>query len=404
MPYSDPTSNEHVFNQTVVAALHDLSDNHPFKSKVNNNKWLLQTELILYQSDRSKNASFSRGIIYGISGDSQVGLYTKQLNQSTADNKSLAEFIFDKYLEEVSQAVQSVHYALEPYPEDMKFLKKSAKIPIGTALVIDKRSFLKRIPSNVVQLFDYIIYNPLTRQSAEGGLFSNGIGWGVKLTTMLHSPFWETIYVDADTRFCSHPFELFDVLSISPIALARDVRTKVKFVRRSLKLDFNAGVVVYQKTDGVAKLMHEIFRILLNNVHHGDQSYWMDTMENAKAFGELRYHVLSPRFHLQPCKGDTGSCFIEGPVVIVHGRCWLTVKDPAGTRKFCRYLNKDLDTRLVRTNCNKLKVYKVESGDGLNSTLNTVPQFIQIQPQNNTQHDIEQKQKQFHVSTRSSHS
>ncbi|KAA8495538.1 hypothetical protein FVE85_1693 [Porphyridium purpureum] len=351
--FEDEEDGVHVFHHVLAhLSVPDTIVGNRLKNELLKDAWLFRESLIMYQSETAKKArnarntsdafvgaqvvssAFRLGIVYGVSGTSKVG--------GQGQNVSSEDSVFQKYMVEIAHSVQSLRLVL--------------KSNIGVALIVDKP--MDALKSEHSKLFDYIIYNPVLEDAHDS--FPGGLGWIIKLLIMLYTPFQRTLYVDGDTRFCSDPKEIFDGLKYSAIALARDVRSPHLHILRGQNLDFNGGVILYRKIHTVATLMHEIVRVLLNHPGEGDQKYWGIELEDFESFGNVRYHVLPPRFHFQPCRHDKGECFVDGAVVLLHGRCWLGVHDPPNPAQFCDYLNSYQDTRFIHTDCSKLRVYKVD--------------------------------------------
>jgi len=158
--------------------------------------------------------------------------------------------------------------------------------------------------------------------------------------------------------------------------MAKEVRSTNVELSRSSRLNLNAGVIAYRQAMLTAVLMHEIVRVLLNNIEKGDQYFWGMELENFAAFGNLRYSEMPPRFHLQRCAHDQSHCVIDGPVVLLHGRCWLMNRDPP-IHRVCEYMNRDTESRLIHTDCSKIRVLSFEADKVITATSNSTVRLTQ---------------------------
>lgn len=333
-----------------------IPDDAPFKKELMSDSFLLRDENILYRSPAAikyaeerkaagdKNLYMTKGVIWGAVGSSVAG------NQN-ADLKTGLD-VFQRYITEISYSAQSARM----------FLRDDDKNPVGFALVIDYA--LEDLLPEQIEMFDYIIYNRIPREAAE--YFPDGIGWCGKVSILLFTPFEQTLYVDGDTRFCSDVRPEFESLSSASIALAHEHRGTAA-QQGSMRFNFNAGVIVYRKSAVVATLMHDVIQSIMLQ-WKGDQPEWANRLMEFNRYGNVRVNILSPRFHMQPCRETKDRCVVSGDIILLHGRCWFPntrnlEQGAKATAKFCGHLNAYTGSRFVTTMCSgagkNLGIYKL---------------------------------------------
>lgn len=322
-----------------------IPDDALVKKDLLSDSFLLRGENVLYRSPaatkyaeerkaaKDKNLYMPSGVVWGVVGSSAVGKQNKDLKTGLE--------VFQRYMHDITCSAQSTRM----------FLEKNDQHPVGLAVVIDFA--LEDMLPEQIEMFDYIIYNRIPAEAAE--YFPHGIGWCGKVSIMLFTPFEQTLYVDADTRFCADVRPEFESLSSASIALAHEARASLA-QHGSVRLNFNAGVIVYRKSAVVATLMHDVIQSIMLN-QRGDQVEWANRLMEFRRFGNVRVNILSSRFHMQPCRYEAKErCVVSGDVILLHGRCWFwSIKtleeDKNAIKKFCGHLNSYKGSRLVTTMC-----------------------------------------------------
>mmetsp|Transcript_12905 Transcript_12905/g.39706 ORF Transcript_12905/g.39706 Transcript_12905/m.39706 type:complete len:479 (+) Transcript_12905:305-1741(+) len=343
-----------------------VPDDHPLKVDMLAEGWMLEDRYIMYRSDAAikfakeseergrSSPYFEKGVIYGISGASRVG------GQGRGIDDALEVFL--RYLGEVEKSASS--------------LRRVQNSDLGIALVVDLP--IEHMPDDKLWLFDYIIYNRISEESRQ--YYPHGMGWSVKPIVMLHTPFEKTLFVDADTMFCASPEEEFDALKIASIALAREQRLRDTSIMRQMRLDINSGVIAYRKNKIISVLMRDVTRQLIKRQTVGDQPIFGSQLRQFEKYGNLRYHILKPRFHLQSCREDKSGCVIDGEVVVIHGRCFGNISKPKGMDNFCANLNTYQGTRLILTDCHQLHVFKLDATERSNPLFERISAPEQANP------------------------
>lgn len=347
-----------------IDGMKSIPDDAEIKKELMSKDWFFREENIMYRSKFAVNFAKRappgrsiyppRGIIWGAVGSSKVGGQGKSVTDGLD--------VFKRYMVEISKSAQSARM----------YLSDRSKKQTGLALVIDYG--LEHLLPEQIELFDYIIYNRIPELAAEQ--YPDGIAWCGKVSILLFTPFDKTIYVDGDTRFCSDVNPEYAALLSASIALASEHRAPQN-QQNNLLLNFNAGVIVYRKTRMVAMLMHDVIQTILLE-WRGDQSVWAERLMETSRYGNFRVNVLSPRFHLQPCRATKENCVISGDVIILHGRCWLSdaahlnLEDTkVKTAAFCSKLNAYDGSRFVVNSCGKFGVYKL-STNGVDASITNV--------------------------------
>mmetsp|Transcript_38 Transcript_38/g.62 ORF Transcript_38/g.62 Transcript_38/m.62 type:complete len:379 (-) Transcript_38:475-1611(-) len=282
-------------------------------------KWFLHPDLIRH---RSKNVKVDkRGVIYGL---------------SLAGNR--------KYEQNIKRYVQEL-------VGSAKQLRLFISDDIGIALITDVEiGEIKRVlalwDTSVEELFDFVIFNNFT-QAAVNYLDGKSIGWTAKVANMLYTPFESTLYVDADTRFCANPVDIFDVLRGVDMAAAKDSRDKTYSMNTN---DINAGAIAFRKTDATVKALFDIIRVIFGTPA-GDQGAFAQVISR----GVLRFVFLPPRLHVLHCRQLSTGCIVSGQLVLFHGRVWTNIEPSV-----CKRLNTNTSTRMLRLSKGDLNVFPLE--------------------------------------------
>lgn len=352
-----------------------VPDDALIKRELRSDKFLMRDEDVIYLSEAAmtyaeacraageENIYFKKGVLWGVVGKSKVGV-------QNADLKDGIE-VFRRYMSEILVSAQSAH---------MFLTKNSRRKGVGFALIVDY-GFDELRPEQL-ELFDYVISNRIPREVAK--YMPNGIGWGGKVSSMLFTPFEKTLYVDGDTHFCADLYPEFTALDYANIAFAPDYRASQR-LQGSLRLNFNAGVILYRKSSIVATLMYDVIQSIFIT-RKGDQAAWANRLMEFSRFGNLRISILTPRYHFQPCRETKQNCVVTGEVILLHGRCWKPRRknrslpdEKDSTAKFCRHINNYAGTRFVATNCKATHVYRIE-----HNPANLETSLVEVEPSSHT--------------------
>lgn len=169
----------------------------------------------------------------------------------------------------------------------------------------------------------------------------------LKLDCIARSPYQQTIFLDSDTYICDDISDLFDILSHFDMALTHDRGYTDKFPTGtgvpSVFREFNTGVIVYRKSDGVDRLFAESIR-WYDQLSAGPRPIVADqaAFRIAAYYSNVRIATLTFEYNCRfPYFG-----YASGKVKILHGREFLTAHNEAELETVAAAVNAVLTPRV----------------------------------------------------------
>lgn len=143
------------------------------------------------------------------------------------------------------------------------------------------------------------------------------LGFADKITSMIHTPYEYTLYVDTDTYFCDSILEVFPMLDrFNLAACATPLRAgKYKNVPECFQM-LNAGIIFFKKTLDVSSFLVDWFTSYTSELLIDSKCTDQIVMRKMLYDSGLKFVILPPEYNYRfPFKYTA-----HGKVKILHGR------------------------------------------------------------------------------------